>query len=307
MLKFLFFVVLFILFSSLIFGQHFAAGNPVLSDAEQSYLSEKELVFSMSYQHTYSNKYYKEDYAINDARYINFNSNYAELRSAYAFTSKFSAFFNLGYFYNKTLNFDTVTYKGYGLGDVAIYFKYRLYNSKNAKFTLLPSIGILLPVGVFDQKDGTVNLPISVQPSSGNFKILGSVFMSKVMNDKLSISSLCSYEYAQLIDSRNFYYKYGDQWKLSFFTTYKFSERIKAAVQLRFENKDKSHLAIDKIVESSGYKIIMFSPQLSYRFADDWQISVFADLPVYRYYNGVQFAPSYSLSLKLLKKFDLNF
>ncbi|MEI6695906.1 MAG: transporter [Bacteroidota bacterium] len=307
MLKILFFIVLFILFSPIIFGQHFAAGNPVLSDLEQSYLSEKEFILSMTYQHSYSNKYSKEDYVYSDTRFVNFNSNYAEFRTAYAFTSKFSAFFNLGYFFNKTLNYDTITYKGYGLGDAAIYLKYRLYYSKNAKFTLLPAIGILLPVGVFDQKDGNLNLPISVQPSSGNFKIHGSIYMSKVMNDKLSISSICSYEYAQLIDSRNFYYKYGDQWKLSFFTTYKFSERIKAAVQFRFENKDKSHLAIDKIVESSGYKIIMFSPQLSYRFNDDWQVAVFADLPVYRYYNGVQFAPSYSLSIKLFKKLDFNF
>ena len=298
----------FIYHSSAIYGQNLAAGNPSLSDAEQTCLSDKELAFSISYQNSYSNKYFNEDRVYNGIKTLkNAYSNYAEFKTAYGFTPKFSAAVELGYFFNKTINYQDSSRNGYGLGDAAIYLKYRLIYSKAAKFTLLPAIGIKLPIGVFDQTDGNTKLPIMLQPSSGNLKYVVSVYMQKVLNEKLSIASMCSYEYAQLIDSKNFYYKYGDQWKLSFFAKYNFSENFSANLQFRFENRDKENKGFEKIIESSGYKIVFATPQITYIFGNNWQISAYADVPVYRYYNGIQLAQNYSLYVRLSKKIDFKF
>ena len=304
----IFFFILIIQSFSVVYGQHLSAGNSQLNLTEQPVLSDKQLAFSFTYYYINANKYFNEDHVFNNLKTIkNAYSNYAEFKSAYGFTPKLSASFELGYFINKTISYQDSSFNGYGLGDAAIYIKYRLIYSKNAKFTLLPAIGIKLPIGVFDQMDGNTKLPIMVQPSSGNFKYIASIYMSKVMNEKLGIASMCSYEYTQLIDSKNFYYKYGDQWILSFYASYQLSEKLATDLQFRFENKDKSHLALDKIIESSGYKIVFVSPQISYTFMKNWQISAYADLPVYRYYNGIQFATAYSVSLRILKKFDLKF
>jgi len=287
-------------------GQNFAAGNPFLSDAEQSTLQEKELLFSFTYHNAFSTQYFKEDHINHDQNNIKkAYSNYTEFKTAYGFSPKFSASFELGYFLNKTLAYENTSQKGFGLGDAAVYLKYRLIYSKYAKFTLLPAVGIKLPIGVFGQTDGKVNLPLALQPSSGNFKYIVSVYMSKIMNEKLVIASLCSYENAQLIDTRNFYFKYGDQWMLAFYADYKFSNSISADMQFRFENKDKSHITFSKIIEASGCKIVFITPQFSYHFNRNWEISVYADLPVYRYYNGIQFAEGYSFSLKVMKKLEL--
>ncbi|MFZ4740944.1 MAG: transporter [Bacteroidales bacterium] len=294
--------------SSANYGQSLAAGNPSLSDAEQGYLSNKELAFSLTYQNSYSNKFYNEDRVYNGLEnIINAYSNYVEFKTTYGFTPKISTSMELGYFFNKTINYQDSSYNGYGLGDAAIYLKYRLISSKTAKFMLLPAIGIKLPIGVFDQTIGTTKLPLMLQPSSGNFKYNVSIYMLKILNDKLSIASMCFYEYAPLINSKNFYYKYGDQWKLSFFAKYKFSENFSTNLQFRFENKDKENKEFEKIIEYSGYKIVIASPQISYIFSNNWQISAYADLPIYQYYNGIQLAQNYSFSLKLLKKFDFKF
>ncbi|MFZ4741581.1 MAG: hypothetical protein ACOYLE_10510 [Bacteroidales bacterium] len=293
---------------SVVYGQNLLAGNPQLNLAEQTVLSDKELEFSLTYFHSNSNKYFTEDQIFNNVKYIkNAFSNYTEFKSSYGFTPKLSASIELGYFINKTVNYQDSSLNGHGLGDAAVYLKYRLIFSKNAKFTLLPAIGIKIPIGVFDQMDGNAKLPIMVQPSSGNFKYIAGVFMSKVINYRISISSICAYEYAQLIDSKNFYYKYGDQWMLSFFAQYRFQENFSTVLQFRFENKDKSHILINKVVEASGYKIVFVSPQLNYNFNKNYQISASADFPVYRYYNGTQFASGFSFSLRLLKKIDLKY
>ncbi|NVN95335.1 MAG: hypothetical protein HXX18_08645 [Bacteroidetes bacterium] len=293
----------FIYHSSAIYGQNLAAGNPSLSDAEKICLSAKEIAFSLSYQNSFANKFYNEDRLYNGIKtFKNANSNYAEFKSAYGFTPRISAAVELGYFFNKTINYQDSSRNGFGLGDAAIYLKYRLINSKAAKFILLPSIGIKLPIGVFNQTDNNLPLPIAVQPSSGNFKYMASVYMLKVINEQLSIASNCTYESAQMIESKYFYLKYGDQWMLSFLGNYKFNKNISCNLQFRFENKDKTHMSFNKIIESSGYKIIFITPQLDYCFGNSWQFSVYADLPFYRYYNGIQYASNYSLSIRLLKK-----
>jgi len=298
----------FIYHSIAIYGQNLVSGNPSLSYTEQNCLSDKELEFSLTYLNTYSGQYYKEDQLYNGFKTIkNANINYAEFKSAFGFTSKISASAELGYFFNKTINFQDSSQKGYGLGDAALIVKYRLIYSKNAKFTLLPSIGIKIPLGVFDQKSENINLPVSIQPSSGNYKYIAGIYMSKVMNEKLSISSVCTYEYAQLIDSDNFFYKYGDKWMLSFYAKYNFSEKFSTNLQFRFETKDKSHIAINKVVENSGYKIIYVSPQINYNFNNNWQLSTYFDLPFYRYYNGIQLTSGFTMSIKILRKFDLKF
>ncbi len=292
-------------YASAIYGQNMAAGNPFLSDADLTTLAAKELDVSLTFRNAYSFQYYNGFKAYNGSDFIKSAcSNYVEFKTAYGCTPKISASVELGYFFNKTIQYKDSSHNGNGLGDLAVQFKYRLYFNKAAGFTLLPSVGIKLPIGVFDQTKENVKLPISVQPSSGSLKYIFSIYMSKVMNEKLSISSLCSYEYAQLIDSDNFYYRYGDQFIFSFYANYKFSEKLVATLQCRFESKDKSHIEFSKIVEASGYKIIFVSPQISYNFSNNWQFSVYADLPAYRYYNRIQLAASYAVSLKLLKKLD---
>ena len=233
------------------------------------------------------------------------NVNYTELQLAYGVTKWLTAMGDLGYFFNKTLHTEGQDpMRGYGLGDAALYLKFNLYSNAKARFAISPSIGMKFPIGVFDQEVDYVKLPISVQPSSGSFKYLGTIFISKGIAKKMTLAVFVSYEYAQLIESENFYYKYGQQWIAAIYFNYKIVKNLGLDLQVRNEYRAKATRENNEIVESSGYNVTYFTPQLTYAFKYNWYLSAFSDIPVYKYYNGIQMSFGYSLSLRLTKKLD---
>jgi hypothetical protein len=124
------------------------------------------------------------------------------------------------------------------------------------------------------------------------------------------------YEYAQLINSENFYYKYGNQYLFSFLTSYKIGSKFSVALEARSENRLRALRNDDQVVESSGFNIVYLVPHLSWAFYNNWYLALNADLPIYKYYNGIQLSNTYSVSVRLsyminfgkkdLKEIDLN-
>jgi hypothetical protein len=163
---------------------------------------------------------------------------------------------------------------------------------------------VKFPIGVFDQEVENVQLPIAVQPSSGSYKYNGNVFISKGIGRKMALAAFLSYEYSQLIKSENFYYKYGDQWISALYFNYRIIKNFSTDLQLRNEYRAKSRRENDETVESSGYDVIYFTPQLTYAFKYNWYLSAYSDIPVYKYYNDIQMSFGYAISLRLTKKID---
>jgi hypothetical protein len=289
-----------------IFAQCCASGNPFISDAEQPALQSRVLTLALTYRYSHSEQYYHNDSPYHDLTFNQTaNVNYTELQMAYGITNWLTVMADLGYFFNKTLQTEgQEPMRGYGLGDAALYLKFNLYSNARARFSVSPSIGMKFPVGVFDQEVNNVKLPISVQPSSGSFKYLANVFISKGIAKKMAIAGFVSYEYAQLIESENFYYRYGQQWIAALYFNYRIIKNLSIDLQLRNEYRGKAIRENDEVVESSGYDVIYFTPQVTYAFSSDWYLSAFADIPVYKYYNGIQMSFGYAVSLRLTKKID---
>lgn len=263
------------------------------------------LTASLTYRYSHSGPYYTSDSHFSDLPVNEVASaNYTELQLGYGITNWLTVMTELGYFINKTLVTTGVdSYRGYGLGDAALYLKFNAYSNPKKRFSVSPMIGVKFPVGVFDQEVENVQLPISVQPSSGAFKYLANVFVSKGFG-KIAIAGFFSYEYSQLIHSDNFYYKYGDQWIGAVYFNYRPWTRLILDFQLRNEYRSKSSRENAEIVEASGYDVIYFTPQVTYAFKHDWYLSAFADIPLYKYYNGLQLTFGYAVALRLTKKLD---
>ena len=172
-------------------------------------------------------------------------------------------------------------------------------------FDIIPGIGVKLPVGVFDQEIDNVKLPISLQPSSGSLKYNASLFIYKKFN-KYSISFQGLAEFANRIQSQNFDYKYGNLYVLSVYGSYKFNNVISFIAQVRYEYRGKSTRENEQIVESSGGQVINFIPQINVIPVKGFGISIFPDIPIYRYMNGTQIANKFAISLRLTKSFNLN-
>ena len=283
-----------------------ASGNPFISDAEQPALQSKVLTASLIYRFNHSHRFYHKDSPNPDIPFTQTShSNYSELQVGYGITKWLTVMGELGYFFNKTLETPgQQTYRGHGIGDAVLLLKFNAYHLARARFSISPAIGVKFPVGVFDQEVDHVKLPISVQPSSGSFKYTGNVFISKGFGKKIVLAAFLSYEYAQLINSENFYYKYGDQWIGAVYFNCQLWKKLTFNLQLRNEYRVKSTRENHETVEASGYEVVFFTPQVSYVFPQNWYLSAYADFPVYRYYNGIQMSFGYAVSVRLTKKID---
>ena len=288
------------------FAQCCASGNPFISDAEQPALQSRVLTAALNYRYSHSEQYYHDDSPYHDLNFSQTaNVNYAELQLAYGVTKWLTVMGDVGYFFNKTLHTEGQDpMRGYGLGDASLYLKFNLYSNAKSRFTISPSIGMKFPIGVFDQEVDYVKLPISVQPSSGSYKYMGTIFISKGIAKNMALAGFVSYEYAQLIESENFYYKYGQQWIGAIYFNYKIIKNLSLDLQIRNEYRAKAIRENSEIVESSGYDVTYFTPQLTYAFKYNWYLSIFGDIPLYKYYNGIQMSFGYAFSLRLTKKID---
>ncbi len=285
-----------------------SAGNPFFY-GEQANISHKQLQVIAGYKYSLSDQYYHKDGKVDidfiDKAYFN----YLNLQLIYGLTRKFSIQTDLGYFINRTEQYKMEgweTINGYGIGDAGLTIKYLAYNSFRRKISIIPSVGIKFPIGVFDQEVDHVKLPITVQPSSGSFKYLLNLYLSKTFKkSKFNLGFFGSAEFPQLIDSEYFYYKYGNLFLFSLVGSYYLSDKLTLGFEVRNENRNKATREDDQIVESSGYNIIYAVPHISYTFAKQWFIAINADIPAYKYYNGIQLANKFAVSARL--SFRINF
>lgn len=283
-----------------------ASGNPFISDAVQPALQSNVLTAAFTYRYSHSEKFFHEDSPYQDLPFKQTaNVNYSEVQLAYGATHWLTVMGDLGYFFAKTLHTEGQDpMKGYGLGDAALYLKFNALNLAKARFSISPSVGMKFPVGVFDQEVDNVQLPISVQPSSGSFKYMASLFISKGIAPKMTLAGYISYEYPQLIESDNFYYQYGQQWIAALYYNYKINKILALDLQFRNEFRAKSTRENKETVESTGYNVVFFTPQFSMLFRHNWYLSAFGDIPIYKYYNGIQMSFGYAVSVRITKKID---
>jgi len=294
--------IILISFQNSAYAQCCSAGNPFFY-GEQANMGHKELQVIGGYKYSTSDTYYNgsEEISIDfvDKAYFN----YLNLQLIYGITSRFSVQTDLGYFINKTEDYSKEGWtqsQGYGLGDLTLTLKYLAYRNSTKGLSLIPSLGIKFPVGVFDQEVDNVKLPITVQPSSGSYKYLVNIYFNKgFKNAKWNLGTFASFEYAQLINSANFYYKYGNMFLFSIIGSYKIFNIINLGLEVRSDNRGKSQRENDQIVESSGYNIIYTIPHISYSIAKKWLFSLNAEFPIYRYYNGIQMGNKFSVSARL--------
>lgn len=279
-----------------------SAGNPFFY-GEQSSLGKKELQFLIGYKYGTSTKYYdgSDPVSIDFVEKAFFN--YINFQTQYGITHRLSLQADIGYFINKTEYYALPGWdakRGYGIGDLMLTLRYLAYRNFVRKISITPSIGVKFPVGVFDQEVNHVKLPITLQPSSGSFKYAFNLYINKgFKNPKWNLGMFGSFEYAQLIDSQNFYYKYGNMLLISFIGSYRLGGKVNLGLELRNEYRGKSTRENDQVVESSGYNIFYTIPHISYSISSRWLIAANAEFPVYRYYNGIQLGNSLAVSVRL--------
>ncbi len=303
----LLFLLLSILFSAKAEAQCCGAGNPLNGFGDVSGIQRKMFQVSPYYKYSYSDQYYegsKQADVSPDRMFYNFLS----VDMAYGLSNRMSIHGQIGYFINKTKLYNIEGWNdmtGYGLGDAELNLRYSVIKNIIKKHELTLSLGVKLPVGVFDQEVDDVKLPISLQPSSGSLKYNASFFASK-RYEKFSVSFKGFAEYANRINSKNFDYKYGNLYLFSVYGSYNIGRKFNTILQLQYEYRDKAIRENSQIVESSGGQVLFLIPQLNYTIIHDLSVSLYAYLPLYRNMNGIQIANKYAISFRITKSFNFN-
>ena len=79
---------------------------------------------------------------------------------------------------------------------------------------------------------------------------------------------------------------------------------ISDAEQPALEYRAKSTREDNEIIDASGYEVVFLTPQITYAFRHNWYLSAYSDIPLYKYYNGVQMSFGYAVSARITKKID---
>lgn len=281
-----------------------SAGNPIGNEIDFASTNKNILKVSLNYKYSEGNRYYSKDDVFDVGFVDKAYFNYSEVKLAYGFSHRLSIIGELGYFINKTEVYkveDVTPSEGFGLGDAVLQARYLLFKNFIKKWQISIGAGIKLPVGVFDQELNYVKLPITVQPSSGSFKYSANIFYINTKHDKIKYYSLGLIELANRINSKNFKYQYGNIYSLALGSNYQISKIISANILLRGELRARSERESDETINSTGGKFVYLSPGINIKLAPLLYLNSVINIPVYKYYNGIQLANSYLLNISIHK------
>jgi hypothetical protein len=100
-------------------------------------------------------------------------------------------------------------------------------------------------------------------------------------------------------------YQFGKTLTSSLFLTKMIVKNLTGIIQLRHEYRTNDKNKYGNIEVNTGGILYIISPSISYTIFKTWNLSVAYDRPIYRSYNGKQFANKYSITGSVSKQFSL--
>ncbi len=300
----LFFLFIIFVFISLKGFSQCCTANPVAGSVNIGVLTKNTFRSISYYRYSYSDTYFNgsEKSNLNFLKYSYYN--FAGTLWSYGITNRLTADLQLGYYINRTEIFNTdpvYTQKGWGFSNGVASLKYAF--TKKGTFELTGGLGLKFP---FTQQQLTIDgvqLPQTAQPSTGAFGAVIQVFMQKAYLEKGLRFFLI--HRTEINGTNTVYYRTGNSYSTAFYISKSINYRWTAIVQIRNENRAKDIRDNERIPISGGYELF-FSPQINYSVTQKLNVSILADFPVYKYYNGTQLASKYAFVVSLTKDFDFN-
>jgi len=289
-----------------------STGSPVGASVFVGILAKNHLRAILYYRHSYSRTYFENDHRSGEDVQLKLSRfNYTGAVIGYGLSRRVTFEAEAGYYFDKTQVFRQIdfTTRGHGLSNGTLSVKYGTFvkPAQNLEFTV--GAGLRFPFTTHPQMIDGVQLNRDVQPSTNAFGLSGTLFFNKGFPAiTLRLFTINRYDLNLRDPGR---YRYGNLLMNSLYASKKVAKNLYILLQLRNEWKTHDDDAANPNEEgtsrvvNSGYDLVTVSPQVSYGIAGKWNVSVSGDLPVYKFYNGKQMTPSWSLALSLTRDFDL--
>jgi hypothetical protein len=289
-----------------LFAQCCSTGSPVGASTYVGVLNKNTIRVTSFFRYSYSDVYFKGTCPSTDSLDMANNAHYSfgGLSLEYGITHKLTAQFDMGYFFNKIVDFRNpilTDHNGQGFSNGTLLLKYGLYVNPAKLVEISGGLGVKFPFTrqPMTAPNGTL-LQLDARPSTNAFGIAATLMMSKEFSDiNLRTFLLNKYEY-------NFSnineYQSGQLLLTSLFVSKRIIPRLFGIVQLRNDIHGKDVQKGDDEV-NTGYHLLVFTPQISYSILGKWNISFLYDIPVYKNYQGKQLTPQYSYAVSLTHDF----
>jgi hypothetical protein len=300
-------IILFIslVSSGKVSAQCCSPGNPVGGTANLSIVPKQVLRMNTYFRYGYADTYF-EGSSKSDFLFVeNASYNFLGTILTYGLLDKLNVEVELGYYFNLTQNYDInatkYTLEGFGLRDGVISLKYNFYKNAPKELEFTAGLGTRIPFRKNPQTVNNVELPIDVQSSNMAYGIVAQTFLYKgFIANGLHLFLLNRYENTFENTQE---YRYGQALYTSLFVSKALTTHWSLIIQVRDEWREPDQ-RFDQSVPSSGGNTLFVAPQLNYNVLQQWNISVLADIPVFRYYEGIQLSPKYAFSIQLSREFD---
>lgn len=295
--------VLLLCFSSRVLSQCCTA-NPVAGSVNIGVLTKNTFRSISYYRYNYSDTYYDG----NNKSEFNFvrSSNYNFIGEiiSYGITDRLTAEGDFGYYINRSEIFNTdppYNLNGWGFSNGITSLKYAF--TKKGTFEFTGGLGFKFPFTQKQREIDGVQLPQTVQSSTGAFGGIGQLFFQKSYLGKgirLFLIHRTDINGTNIVG-----YKTGNSYNTSFFISKSFNERWTILLQIRSDIRQRD-IRDGKIIDVSGGYLFFAAPQINYSITQKLNISVLADLPIYKFYNGTQLSNKYAFVLSVTKDFDFS-
>ncbi len=310
--------ILIILFMSInsSYGQCCSAGNPVGGTTNIGILDSGTVRLITFYRYSQSSGYW-EGMRKSDFYFVkNADFNFGGLVLAYGLDNKLTIETELGYYFNKSQTYNVTpefTNKGFGLSNAVVSLKQNLISKTEKPFEWTVALGVKFPFKTEYQIVDNVELPRDVQSSTSTYGIVAQSFLYKGIPSRSMKLFLSNRFESNTQDVKKF--RYGNSLINSLFVTKQINNSDwTAIIQVRHEYRTKDikniiennylgFLTTGQVVNSSGGHLTFVAPQINYTVAQKWNISLLADIPIFRYYNGIQLGNKYSFAVYLSRDF----
>ncbi|MEZ4774034.1 MAG: hypothetical protein R3D00_12700 [Bacteroidia bacterium] len=289
-------------------------GNPVGGLAALGTNEEGSWQMMLNYRYGYSGTYFMGNQPV-PAQFIRSgNYNHVGVIFSYGLTNKLTIDAETGYFINKTQSYVAgilpEKLSGHGLTDLNLQIRVQLWRNLLKDAEITSGAGIKIPVGRHDQMDQGARLTRDLQPTTGSYDFVHSLFLYRgFLSEKFRTFFSTRLEIKGLNPDR---YRYGHLLSASGFFSWSPSLRWTLVSQLRGEWRGRdtrllsgSGIPIDdlrEIVIPTGSRKVFFVPQLTYSLTPDLYLSLLADIPLYQFYFDQQLATTTALTLSLQTK-----
>ena len=284
-----------------LFAQCCSPGNPVGGTANVGTLDGGTLRAIAFLRHSYSDTYYEGS---QKAEFQGTTAGYYYLGSvlAYGITSRLTAETELGMFLDKRkTNAGQAALKTSGLANGIVSLKYGIWKDPLRAWELAAGAGLRFPFSrnlIRDETD--YPLSMDVQPSTGAYGFVGQLFLYKGFVPQGWRFFLLNRFETNATNKIN--YHFGNALTSALFVSRKLNLHWTAILQVRNEwHASDTWEGVE--LRTTGGDVLTVSPQINYTIAQKWNISLLADIPVYRKYNLAQLGVKNAFAVNVVRDF----